>query len=120
MMVTFILLFAFRYVRLVVHIISFWLFYRPASVPANPSLSPSDRTIILPTVDPENRDFEECLNSCLLNKPGAIVIVTVGDKLTRLTEEIVAPFREHFPNTVIRKLQTRQISDGKLRAVCSL
>jgi cellulose synthase/poly-beta-1,6-N-acetylglucosamine synthase-like glycosyltransferase len=99
--VVFIFLFAFRYVRLVVHIISFWLFYRPAPVPKNPSLSPSDCTIILPTVDPKNPDFEECINSCLHNKPGAIIVVTIGDKLTKLTKEIVAPFKELFPATVI-------------------
>lgn len=101
MTVIFIGLFAFRYVRLVVHLISFWLFYRPAPVPANPSVSPSDCSIVLPTVDPENADFKECINSCLLNKPGAIIIVTVGDKLTNLIKEIVAPIKKLNPDTLI-------------------
>lgn len=101
MSVAFMCLFGFRYFRLVVHLISFWLLYRPAPVPANPSLFPSDCTIILPTVDPKNPDFKECINSCLLNKPGAIITVTVGQKLTKLTSEIIAPFKKAFPDTVI-------------------
>ena len=101
MTVMFILLLAFRYLRLLVHIVSFWVFYRPAPVPDNPTLFPSDCTIILPTVDPKNPDFKECINSCLLNRPGAIIVVTVGGKLTKLTKNILAPFKRRFPNTSI-------------------
>lgn len=97
----FICLFAFRYLRLLVHIISFWLFYRPTPVQKNPSLFPSGCTIILPTVDPKNADFKECINSCLLNKPGAIIVVTAGAKLARLTKDIVSPFKQRFPDTSI-------------------
>ncbi|KAF7169423.1 hypothetical protein CNMCM5623_002153 [Aspergillus felis] len=101
MTVIFLHLFVFRYFRLIVHLISFWLFYRPTPVPRNPTLFPSDCTIILPTVDPENRDFEECITSCLRNNPGAIIIVTVGDQLTKLTKDIIAPYKRRFPNTDI-------------------
>lgn len=101
MTVIFIFLFAFRYLRLLVHMVSFWLFYRPAPVPKEPSLFPSDCTVILPTVDPENPDFIECITSCLLNKPGALIIVTVGNELTKLTRNIVAPFKQRFPDTSI-------------------
>jgi cellulose synthase/poly-beta-1,6-N-acetylglucosamine synthase-like glycosyltransferase len=101
MTVIFLHLFVFRYFRLILHLISFWLFYRPTPVPRNPTLFPSDCTIILPTVDPENRDFEECITSCLRNKPGAIVIVTVGDQLTKLTKDIIAPYKRRFLNTEI-------------------
>ena len=101
MTVMFICLFAFRYLRLLVHIISFWLFYRPTPVQKNPSLFPSGCTIILPTVDPKNADFKECINSCLLNKPGAIIVVTAGAKLARLTKDIVSPFKQRFPDTSI-------------------
>ncbi|KAH1435355.1 hypothetical protein KXX32_008778 [Aspergillus fumigatus] len=101
MTVVFLHLFVFRYLRLIVHLISFWLFYHPTPVPKNPALSPSDCTIILPTVDPKNRDFEECITSCLRNTPGAIIIVTVGDQLTKLTKDIIAPYKRIFPNTEI-------------------
>ncbi|KAH1509799.1 hypothetical protein KXX06_006999 [Aspergillus fumigatus] len=48
-----------------------------------------------------NRDFEECITSCLRNTPGAIIIVTVGDQLTKLTKDIIAPYKRIFPNTEI-------------------
>jgi cellulose synthase/poly-beta-1,6-N-acetylglucosamine synthase-like glycosyltransferase len=101
MTVVFLHLFVFRYLRLIVHLISFWLFYRPTPVPPNPTLFPSDCTIILPTVDPENRDFEECITSCLENGPGAIIIVTVGAELTKLTKSIVEPYSRRYPLTQI-------------------
>lgn len=108
MTVMFIFLFAFRYLRLLVHIVSFWLFYRPTPIPKEPSLYPSDCTVILPTVDPKNTDFEECITSCLLNKPGAIIVVTVGDDLTKTTTDIVAPFKQRFPDTSISVKTARE------------
>ncbi|OJJ50241.1 hypothetical protein ASPZODRAFT_139554 [Penicilliopsis zonata CBS 506.65] len=68
---------------------------------SSPSYRPRDCTVILPTVDPKNPDFVECIMSCLVNKPGEIIIVTVGEALTSLTRQIVAPFMERFPSTVI-------------------
>lgn len=97
MTVVFLHLFVFRYLRLIVHLISFWLFYHPTPVPKNPALSPSDCTIILPTIDPKNRDFEECITSCLRNTPGAIIIVTVGDQLTKLTKRHHRPLQADIP-----------------------
>jgi hypothetical protein len=49
-----------------------------------------------PSVDPENRDCEECITSCLENGPGAIIIVTVVDQLTKLTKSIMKPFQQRF------------------------
>lgn len=98
----FVFLFIFRYLRLVVHLVSFWCFYQPAPVPNRPTVRPSDCTIILPTVDPENRDFEECLTSCLLNSPASIVIVSVGGVMAERTKSIVGPYQQRFPSTHIR------------------
>ncbi|KAL4945615.1 nucleotide-diphospho-sugar transferase [Aspergillus oleicola] len=95
-------LFIFRYSRLIVHIISFWLFYRPTPVPKNPSYHPRDCTVIFPAVDPQNPDFNECLTSCLMNEPGVVIIITVGSAMTELTKRIVAPFQRRFPYTRIR------------------
>ncbi|KAL4948133.1 hypothetical protein BDW69DRAFT_189549 [Aspergillus filifer] len=95
-------LFAFRYLRLIVHIISFWLFYKPALIPARPTFTPRDCTVIIPTLNPHTPDFEECLTSCLTNEPGVIVIVPVGNSMSEATKRVVAPFQRRFPYTQIR------------------
>ena len=88
----FIALFIFRYLRLIVHIFSFWILYRPSPVPAYATIIPRDVTVILPTVDPENADFRECIQSCFANAPYEILIVTVGRDKKRLCEEVVAQY----------------------------
>ncbi|OJJ36068.1 hypothetical protein ASPWEDRAFT_28654 [Aspergillus wentii DTO 134E9] len=101
MSVIFLCLFVFRYLRLVGHLWSFWVLYKPSPIPKKPSYHPADCSVILPTVDPTNQDFQECITSCLRNGPGEIIIVTVGDALTKLTKETVAPFKNSFPDTQI-------------------
>jgi len=73
-------LFAWRYVRQVVHFVAFWL-YRPSPAATNPRYGPKDVTVILPTIDPDNEDFVNCLVSCEANHPGKIIVVTVGTEL---------------------------------------
>ncbi|KAI9373595.1 glycosyltransferase like family 2-domain-containing protein [Aspergillus egyptiacus] len=97
----FVSLFIFRCLRLIVHLISFWLLYRPTPIPTHPTIRPRDCTVILPTVDPQNPDFAECLTSCLQNQPGAVIIVTVGPELTTLTKQIIAPYKLRFPLTTL-------------------
>lgn len=84
----FLFLFIFRYLRLVVHIVSFWCFYRKAQVPDQPSYSSHDVTVIIPTVDPANEDFSECLKKCLANKPKKIIIVTIHARMEKLRQMI--------------------------------
>lgn len=96
-------LFIFRYLRLIVHLISFWL-YRPARIPIHPSVTSRDVTVILPTVDPENRDFRECIQSCLRNRPAEILIVTVGREMKRLCERVVDEYATD-DSTRVRVLQ---------------
>lgn len=75
-------LFLIRYVRLVVHIIAYNL-YRPTPVSQNPRHGRADATVIIPTVEPENPDFDECIRSVLKNQPAKIIVVTVGEKCFR-------------------------------------
>ncbi|OQO01480.1 hypothetical protein B0A48_13035 [Cryoendolithus antarcticus] len=96
-------LFVFRYLRLVVHLIAFWL-YRPSPVPANPEIKPSDCTVILPTVHPENVDFSECIETCLRNRPAQLLVVTVGADKAELCEEYFEPHRTLHPYTEITVL----------------
>ncbi|KAL2865300.1 uncharacterized protein BJX67DRAFT_389502 [Aspergillus lucknowensis] len=96
----FVYLFLFRYIRLVVHIVSFWL-YRPTPVPRKPTVRPRDCTVIIPTNDLEHRGFEECLMSCLINEPGVVLIVTTSSEMTSTAKAIVAPYQQRFPYTKI-------------------
>ncbi|KAK3326778.1 hypothetical protein B0H66DRAFT_589317 [Apodospora peruviana] len=96
----FLLLFVWRYLRLVINIIGF-VCYRPS--PNHTSNSgyyhPSrDVTVILPTVDPSGIDFNECLHTCAQNSPAKIKIVTAGDVHYTKTLEIVTPVQQQFPS----------------------
>ena len=97
----FLLLFVFRYLRLVVNLIAFWLWYHPCPIPDNPSYSSQDCTIIIPTVEPDNKDFLECITSVLKNNPGAIWIVTVGQNNLEKVRQVIHPLAEEYPNTRI-------------------
>lgn len=81
-------LFVFRYLRLIAHIISFRR-YRAEPIPAQPSYLPRDVTVIIPTVEPENKDFRECLVSIWKNGPREMFIVVVGKQMKKRTESII-------------------------------
>ncbi|KAF7196977.1 Type 2 glycosyltransferase [Pseudocercospora fuligena] len=91
--------FVFRYLRTVVHLISFWC-YRPAPVLNKPRYKPEDCSVILPTVDPENPEFTECIESCLRNKPLEIIIVTVGDKNEKTCRAVVDKYFSKYPTVI--------------------
>ena len=55
----FIFLLLFRYVRLIVNQAAFCL-YKPVAVPAKPTLTAKDVRVIVPTVEPDGEQFEEC------------------------------------------------------------
>ena len=67
----------FRYLRLVVHTISF-LAHSPVPLSTSPALDSLDATVIVPSVKPWGSEFEECLHSVLANRPAKIIVVTVG------------------------------------------
>ncbi|KAF2704151.1 glycosyltransferase family 2 protein [Pleomassaria siparia CBS 279.74] len=109
----FIFLFIFRYLRLVVHIVSFHFLYKSTPVPANPTLFRSDCSIIIPTIDPMNPGFRKCLKTVLANEPGQLIIVTVGDSYYSLTELIVEPLRTQFRKTKITVTQMEEANKRK-------
>lgn len=74
----FILLFFFRYIRLMVDMIGIWI-YSPTPIPSDPTLTSKDTTVIVPTVDPFNPDFAECISSIAATEPASIIIVTAGE-----------------------------------------
>jgi hypothetical protein len=101
-------LFAFRYLRLIVHIISYLFIYKPSPVPGLGfgSYARLDCTVIIPTVDPTNKDFLECLESILVNVPRALILSTAGRRNARICQEILDSFQRPYGDftemTVVR------------------
>lgn len=73
----FVSLFLFRYVRLLVGVVAFWL-YKPVIPQVSPDHSAKDVTVIIPTVDPTGINFKECVHSILQDDPFEVIIVTAG------------------------------------------
>src|ERR1700749_2685477 len=83
----FLTLFWFRYFRLVVHVFA-WAYAAPISVLEFPSLHASDASVIVPTVDPGDPNFVECITSICSNLPAVVIIVTPTKKLRLLAKRI--------------------------------
>ncbi|KAK6222976.1 glycosyltransferase family 2 [Colletotrichum tabaci] len=96
----FITVFFLRYLRLAINIWGSWR-YRPAPLPRLPTWSRRDVTVILPTIDPDNSKFDECIISLLENRPAAILIVTVGARMRARCEAIARTYRRDYPSTEI-------------------
>lgn len=79
----FIIIFLFRYVRLLINLIAFLTFVS-VPVPKESTLSSDDVTVIVPSIQPYGEEFQECMQSILQTNPAEILVVTVGAKnLTR-------------------------------------
>lgn len=108
----FLALLVFRYLRLIVHLISFWR-YRPSPVLDNATFSASDVSVVIPTVDPNDSDFLPCLESILMNGPREVCIVTVGDANRELAEEKASQFRTGFPGVDITVSAIKEFNKRK-------
>lgn len=105
----FLTLFVFRYTRLVVNIVGFFL-YKPAAVLHRPTFKPSDVSVIIPTVEGEGAEFLECIGSVFANMPAKIIIVTGGpDVYNRALKSVGA-----YENIVIKNCSIQ----NKRRQVC--
>lgn len=76
-------LWCLRYVRLIVHTISHWL-YKNYEIPENPSYSAKDVTVIIPTIHNNFEELKESLQSILACNPFELLLVTTTDKHERL------------------------------------
>lgn len=84
------LLFLFKFVKVVVHTISF-LLYRPYPIPQNPTVTARDVTVIIPTVGAiDEPDMRETLSTILANHPAHIIVVTVGEAKLAIAEQVCA------------------------------
>jgi hypothetical protein len=73
----FLFLFVFKFLKVVVHTISY-ISYRPSAMPSHPAFRSEDCTVIIPTVGDLDAEFVECIQSVLACNPHKIIISTVG------------------------------------------
>jgi len=71
----------------VVNLVLFWTF-KPIPIPENPSLTPKDVTVILPSLDGEGNELESTIQSILQNEPKELIVVTVDDNLHKAKKTI--------------------------------
>ncbi|TKX19290.1 hypothetical protein C1H76_8475 [Elsinoe australis] len=85
-----VLLFIFRYLRLVVNLVSHWT-YKSIPIPENPTYTSKDVTVIIPTIDGEGEELRRTIQTCLIAQPAEVIIVTVDanvKKALQLAAEI--------------------------------
>jgi len=80
----------FRYLRLVVNLISNWT-YKPIPVPEKPNYTNKDVTVIIPTIEGEGDNLCRTIETCLATQPFEIMIVTIDASIKR-AERTVAAF----------------------------
>ncbi|KAK6007240.1 hypothetical protein QM012_006248 [Aureobasidium pullulans] len=85
-----VLLFIFRYLRLVVNLISNWT-YKPIPIPEKPTYTRKDVTVIIPTIEGEGETLCRTIKTCLATQPFEIIIVTIDSSIKR-AERTVATF----------------------------
>ncbi|MCJ1393205.1 hypothetical protein MMC18_006077 [Xylographa bjoerkii] len=110
--VVLVLLFAFKFVKVLAHLISFFL-YQPFPIPRRPTVEASDVTVIIPTVGDFDGDFEDCLLSIIINRPAKIIVATVGiekHRLASLVCENLSPIIEVW--ALLEPNKRRQIYAG--------
>ncbi|KAF5014100.1 hypothetical protein F66182_15040, partial [Fusarium sp. NRRL 66182] len=73
---SFILLFLYRYVRLVVNLWSFYTF-KPIPIPENPKLTAEDVTVIVPSLEGCGDELVETIRTILDTKPHELLLVTI-------------------------------------------
>ncbi|KAK3904285.1 glycosyltransferase [Staphylotrichum tortipilum] len=94
----FLVLFAWRYLRLVVNLVAFW-HYKPSPKPNKPTyFATKDVTAVIPTVDPARGWFHETLESCAQQGPAKIIVITAGDELFDQTIPFIREAEKKYPN----------------------
>lgn len=72
-----------RYFRFIVNTGSHW-FYKTVAIPAKPSYTSNDITVIIPTIHNNFEELKESLQSILACQPYELLLVTTSDKYQRL------------------------------------
>ncbi|KAF2398266.1 hypothetical protein EJ06DRAFT_564566 [Trichodelitschia bisporula] len=72
---------ALRYLRVIVHGVTYAFFIKPIPVPNRPTVSAKDVTVVLPTTASDIDALAACMQSILANNPSKLVLVTSTEKL---------------------------------------
>ncbi|KAI1131783.1 polysaccharide synthase [Nemania abortiva] len=90
---TFWILWIHRYLRLIVHTFSHWL-YKSKPIPQDPTFTADDVTVIIPTIHNKFEELRPSLESILTCKPYQLILVTTVYKyaeLEKLAKSLSAP-----------------------------
>ncbi|KAI1077337.1 polysaccharide synthase [Whalleya microplaca] len=93
--VTFWVLWIHRYLRLIVHTFSHWL-YKSKPIPNKPKFTADDVTVIIPTIHNVFEELRPSLESILACRPSKLILVTTTQKeepLRKLTASLSTPDR---------------------------
>ena len=114
----FICLLVFRYLRLLVHLVSYFM-YRPSPIPETPTLTGRDCTIIIPTCAPEDLAFRSCVGSIVQTSPRVLHIVTVGQEQEKQAWSTIAPFVSGYP-TIHFKISHSLVANKRQQVAVAL
>ena len=106
---TFVVIFLFRYIRLVVNFTAFYL-YKAVSVSTHPKLTMKDMTVIVPTTEGFGNHLEECIRSVQTTRPASIIVVTAGPETYGRAFKSVGM----YPSVIIKHCNVH----NKRRQVC--
>lgn len=122
-MIWFLVVFTCRYARLFLSIYSFYR-YKLATPVASPSVTNEDVTIIIPTVscsEVDNPDFEECITTCLINKPAELLVVTDNAERAVEAEAVIQGIRKKLQTdmSILKHLGPKDVSAVEIKVLSS-
>jgi hypothetical protein len=84
-------LFLFKFSKVIVHTIAYYspAYQRTRTPPFEPTIRPSDVTVIIPTISDMNNELKDCIKSILANNPAQIIISTVGLDRKKRAQRVV-------------------------------
>ncbi|KAK4902891.1 hypothetical protein LTR27_000830 [Elasticomyces elasticus] len=81
----FLILFVFRYLRVVVSIFTF-MFYAPKPIRTNPAHTAKDVTVVIPTTFKSKTEFSLCLRNVVAEMAAAVIVVTSNANVPLISE----------------------------------
>lgn len=98
--ISFCIAFVFRYYRLGVDIVKY-LTYRPSPIPAQPSYTSRDVSVLLPTIQ-NNQALIDCARSICVNNPAYLFVIAAGQELRNELDNSLEYLRNEFPTVNIQ------------------
>jgi hypothetical protein len=111
---SFIILFVYRYFRLVVNLFAFCNF-KPIPLPENPELTAQDVTVIIPTLEGCGDELVETIRTILENRPFELILVTIDanrSKAERMLDAMPASKSRIRLFTVTHPNKRRQMTEA--------